>query len=526
MSGQVDILIDPESMEVEPEGFENVMDVDEPVYAEEEMDVDEEEFDAFNMILDKRYDNAVDFTCFKGTVSKYLHARIMYKYHNSYNNIFDMSLEEIPQMKHEIYENYMRCKTNNKLLTIMYTPTSYHMNALIFNTFIGVIEHYEPYGKYGVDLKLTADALKEIVDYFDTKGEKIVHYTDYSFNACPYIPGEGIQQREEMTPYNISKEVVQELKKTYTDPIGFCCMWSLLLLEFRYLYPKEPIHKYAERLRKRFAKWNPFRIKSFIRGYTKDFVDELRSILEEMNPEIEYIPMDNFADVDKMFIHEYFELLNRRLILDEGMKEDEKYTKYIVVDIGKYDIDNYNIFQTYVAPFTEIYIKSIEMCFPNIEEGTNMSELVNKHFEQKDTRFIVLLDKYKTPHTICFIHDRGDRIDVDTLCNMRTSRENHSEAIISYITKIYNNKPIYVVANSINIVNALLQGENSPTLDALQKLGYQQVEPDSFSFKLLEPVRQRYMEENPDSLYLSKNGSAKIHIRAEDLEKDWYLVFA
>merc|ERR1712226_655319 len=131
--------------------------------------------------------------------------------------------------------------------------------GLVFNHKLKQIERYEPHGisthpVISKEGKIVDSYLEELAKYFRNNGKieftKDIRYAS-SKETCPMIPKKIMNKFLNLVnkekglqvfdgTYKQKKQAVKILNTTFSDPHGFCCMWSYLYMDYRLYNPKLP----------------------------------------------------------------------------------------------------------------------------------------------------------------------------------------------------------------------------------------------------------------------------------------------
>ncbi len=234
---------------------------------------------------------------------------------------------EIEMYMDAIVDRYKECKSKGKMLAIPFNPNPVHANMLVFNYHRKKLEWYEP---HGAEYKGTQGRVQGNTEFvLNELAEKCGLELEKSEASCPRVPAnlkkkalEKVEEIEERITAENRKllggrsqkkvnqlkrfarrkldevdELVglqhfdgtpeQNLQKTkmagmmIKDPGGFCCMWSYLYLDYRLKFPKLPPNRLGELLFEKFKEDIYTGIRNFIRGFTKEIMDNL---FESVNP--------------------------------------------------------------------------------------------------------------------------------------------------------------------------------------------------------------------------------------------------
>lgn len=178
-----------------------------------------------------------------------------------------------------------------------------HMNVLLFDTKMGEIERFEPYGHKGYTKK-EQKPFTWFDEYFSewlkTNGLK---YKYVSTKNCPNI---GPQELEELQ----IEDSVSTAKEKDTDPGGFCGVWGILFIDYRLQYPEKSTRDVLKIIMKQI-KMNKRSIRTWIRDYSVYITQQRELFLNEYNPQLEYTPRQNiwFSSLEK----ELEDIFNERI---------------------------------------------------------------------------------------------------------------------------------------------------------------------------------------------------------------------
>lgn len=248
--------------------------------------------DNFKRILQLKRDD-VDFLCYSYTM-ELLKLILLQKYNNTCfvmtdPDSDDMNFYNQSRLEHvytKIYEGYVRCavKSPRQLLCVPIYTSPTHVNMLFINPFTRLVEMFEPHGNFNVSIE---DTLKKLVSFMNEKlplSKRLYIDYDFSSNACPY-------------PIRFENSGIQMFEK---NALGFCCIWSLLMMEFKLLFPKKHSGHFGTMLREQYPHSKLDSWDSFIRGYTHGLVLKIRETLNLSCPDenVSTLPM---KDIDKKY---------------------------------------------------------------------------------------------------------------------------------------------------------------------------------------------------------------------------------
>ena len=248
---------------------------------------------------------------------------------------------KIEKIKEKLYNKYIQCAKNNKLLVIPLNLPA-HQNMLIFNYKLLQIERYEPHGigTQGRNNKGNDGVLKNLVKFFINKkkdfkegSKEIEDYNKFitpsfrfspSLESCPKIPEnfkkyaeireDAMNQNEGLQSFDGTSKQMKEKQKEeitgliYKDTGGFCCMWSYLQMDFRLSNPKLQPNELGNKIIEKY-KDNPAELmRNFIRGYTYDIMKKLSDLLggedvlvKLLKPNSEFALRKKFTEIIRKF---------------------------------------------------------------------------------------------------------------------------------------------------------------------------------------------------------------------------------
>lgn len=178
-----------------------------------------------------------------------------------------------------------------------------HMNVLLFDTKMGEIERFEPYGHKGYT-KQEQKPFTWFDEYFrDWLKSNKLKYKYVSTKNCPNI---GPQELEEL---QIEDSLVTA-KEEDTDPGGFCGVWGILFIDYRLQYPEKSTRDVLKLIMKQI-KMNKRSIRTWIRDYSVYITQQREMFINEYNPQLEYTPRQNiwFSSLE----NELVDIFNNRI---------------------------------------------------------------------------------------------------------------------------------------------------------------------------------------------------------------------
>ena len=179
------------------------------------------------------------------------------------------------------FKGIKNCLSKNKMVVIPLTLLT-HMNAIIINGNTRQIIRYEPHGRQTSSRtlksgKINAKLKAAFSTFYKTMGDKD---GDWEFldsqESCPYTTGfRGLQA------YSSSNNV-NAIEIRPGDPGGFCCMWTLFIMDLTLKNPTESIRKIRLKATDILKVYNKSpsdknrsgKVRQFIRGYTKYLMSE------------------------------------------------------------------------------------------------------------------------------------------------------------------------------------------------------------------------------------------------------------
>lgn len=214
-------------------------------------------------------------------------------------------------------KRYLKCKKNNKILIVPMNPELGHKNVAFLNPFLNTFERYEPHGQvYTRDSdseKQTDKQLEEYVNRFNKllpEKDKLV--VQPAYKTCPIKSG--LQSFEGLAEEKLSKQEIKDKKTgvTFKDPGGFCCAWSLFMIDLRLTFPKVDMIKLQKEALKSFLGreilkekdpvWSYYKkkdfnisneLRKFIRGFVSFIYDEAMKVAEQVKYNLE----DEYEDI-------------------------------------------------------------------------------------------------------------------------------------------------------------------------------------------------------------------------------------
>ena len=207
-----------------------------------------------------------------------------------------------------VAKRYVKCKNNGKILVIPLRPMIGHQNVLFLNGYLNTAERYEPHGDktYGrgdykkMDLKTT----KQLETFIESVNKLLLDADKLKLvpmiEICP--SQKGIQSYETK-----SKELRAQRKKVlapfgevlFKDPGGYCCAWSLLMIDLRLRFPKETLQGVNDIMMANLvSKTDPIQkdLFYFIRGFMSFVFLEIQKVLEKI-PDV----LDNTATISDVW---------------------------------------------------------------------------------------------------------------------------------------------------------------------------------------------------------------------------------
>jgi len=205
---------------------------------------------------------------------------------NLYTNKNDTSYKDINDLKKIAYV-YKLCKKNKKILVIPLHLDETHMNALFLNTLLNTAERYEPHGgitNHPKNIKIT-EQLKTFIDGINNllPNEDKIKLVDIA-ESCP--SKKGIQYYEiTLENKNLKEEKTKEKFEfgnvLFKDPEGFCCAWSLLMIDLRLKFPDKSIGEINKIMTDKLIV-NPIELIYFIRGFVSFTIYEVEKLINKV----------------------------------------------------------------------------------------------------------------------------------------------------------------------------------------------------------------------------------------------------
>ncbi len=223
------------------------------------------------------------------------------KYFVNYTNESDMK---------NVAKRYLKCKKNGKILVIPMLPFIEHQNVLFLNGYLNTAERYEPHGDktyYGPDYERKDIKTQKQLNTFIDGVNKFLPDDDKvklvpMIEICP--SKKGIQSYETK-----SKELRSQIKNVmspmgtvkFKDPDGYCCAWSLLMIDLRLRFPKNTIAEINEKMMDNLVSKTDFIQKDlfyFIRGFVGFMLLEIQNVLQKIPSVIDgTFPISDVWDV-------------------------------------------------------------------------------------------------------------------------------------------------------------------------------------------------------------------------------------
>lgn len=232
-------------------------------------------------------------------------------------------------MLNRIAEKYQDCREENKILALLVNYDN-HENLITINPYLNTVEYYEPHGQskdneeeYKNEVsKLMRNFVRQINKNL-SEGEKLKYVPPTK--SCPRITNEikkklivksdingqfllpqkyvglqtiaGLDFRKKGRIKTLPPK--NEDKYFFNKTSGFCCMWSLLQLDFRLKNPELPPNELSTLLLKKF-KDDPVNLThKFIVAYAESFMKELVKNIRGGYNTLGDALIDKFGDVDK-----------------------------------------------------------------------------------------------------------------------------------------------------------------------------------------------------------------------------------
>ena len=215
-----------------------------------------------------------------------------------YGITYTRGLKWAGMSKKEFLKQVVGCLDRNNLAIVTLSLRG-HANLIVFNANTMEISRYEPHGDQtglgdnGKKSKRINTLLKNALKTFKYKGEpfKVLGSDD----TCPVIMIGTLKNVKKLhfdglQTFTGAKRVSPEEVKG-GDPGGFCCIWSLFIMDLQLKYPKESVAALRVRGQKVLnafgrSSWDTTKnneIRRFVRNYTAELQKASRGIFEEMN---------------------------------------------------------------------------------------------------------------------------------------------------------------------------------------------------------------------------------------------------
>ena len=186
--------------------------------------------------------------------------------------------DDLPEI---VANKYVECAKNNKILAIPFEVVGGHANMILLNPMRKELERYEPHGNrtlYSLgtmDLSVKGDKmLKKFTSNINKniKDKKLKLTFIKPSEICP-LRGWQTYEDQQKRKDTVFKDSLFPKGIDVDKDDGFCCVWSLMYLDYRLKLPNmsgKEIHEYMD---ENVIKKNPVEIKEFVRGLSKQLYD-------------------------------------------------------------------------------------------------------------------------------------------------------------------------------------------------------------------------------------------------------------
>jgi len=235
--------------------------------------------------------------------------------------------------KMEFFKSLTNCLDNNKSVVIPLGLRG-HQNAITINKNTMEIARYEPHGgesRFKISSKRIDNMVRNMFKNYTYKGKKFEVLG--AEESCPAVGGEFLKKEFRGLQSFSNKRQGGVVKQG--DPAGFCCVWSLFIMDLSLRYPKEKMEDIRKRAQQLLGAWKRPRsekvpeVRRWIRGYTKYIQDSAKDIFKNGIQVVfpRYLDADDIEKVIKWFDN------NSKVI--NGKFKGEEMTKLLRMMKGK-----------------------------------------------------------------------------------------------------------------------------------------------------------------------------------------------
>ncbi len=206
--------------------------------------------------------------------------------------------------KTEFFTSLTNCLDNNKSVVIPLGLRG-HQNAITVNKNTMEIARFEPHGgesRFKISSSRIDKMIKNLFKNYKYKGKKFEVLG--AEDSCPAVSGKFLGK--EFRGLQSFSGSSQGVKKT-GDPNGFCCIWSLFIMDLSLQYPNEKMADIRKKAQQLLGAWKKPRsektpeVRKWIRGYTKYIQDSAKDIFKDGVDFVfpEYMPTDMIEKIKK-----------------------------------------------------------------------------------------------------------------------------------------------------------------------------------------------------------------------------------
>jgi hypothetical protein len=237
--------------------------------------------------------------------------------------------------KTEFFDLLTKCLDNNSSVVIPLLLRG-HANAITINKNTMEIARFEPHGgesRFKISSSRIDNMVKNMFRNYKYKGKKFDVLG--AEESCPAVSGKFLGK--EFRGLQSFSGVSSGGQKKIGDPGGFCCIWSLFIMDLSLKYPKEKMADIRERAQKLLGTWKKSRgektpeVRKWIRGYTKYIQEGAREIMKDG---IEFIMIGGVEDEgDERLNKEILKKIGGKLTIksfDKAVQDDHPYQYYIM----------------------------------------------------------------------------------------------------------------------------------------------------------------------------------------------------
>ena len=186
--------------------------------------------------------------------------------------------------KTEFFTSLTNCLDNNKSVVIPLGLKG-HQNAITVNKNTMEIARFEPHGgesRFKISSSRIDKMVKNMFKNYKYKGKKFEVLG--AEDSCPAVSGKFLG-KEFRGLQSFSGSSQGDVKTG--DPGGFCCVWSLFIMDLSLRYPNEKMADIRKKAQQLLGAWKKPRsektpeVRKWIRGYTKYIQDSARDIFKD-----------------------------------------------------------------------------------------------------------------------------------------------------------------------------------------------------------------------------------------------------